>query len=171
MVLDRVMNSSMKTADYRALIERLRRRFPSLQSISRAPVVFLFGRGLFSFTREDFRTGSQNETFQWGTGLGLLGKRDVDSESGTYIKTRVFSLWSLQLFFLDAYRVLDWELALKDASDPNGWRDADVIVRHCRLIGPWYVIGKEPLTTSAKVWNVFVLLLLASLILLVSRYP
>src|SRR2546425_664214 len=67
------------------LQEELRRRFPSLQPVKRAPWL-----------------GTVN-----GFGLSLYGKRDFDKETATYAKTRCLCALFLPLLALGAYRVAD----------------------------------------------------------------
>ena len=145
------------TDAYSSLIQRLRQRFPTLQPIKSAPTILLLRQSGFTYASKERDLGLQPPTLPVGTGLGLTGKRDKDSQSGTYIKTRVLCFVSIPILFLGAYRVLDWERGLKQASDPNDRNETAAIVRHCQLIGPWYVIGKEPLSTLATVWNMAVI--------------
>jgi hypothetical protein len=65
-----------------------------------------------------------------GMGLHLRGRRDPDEETGSYVATRWFCLLHIPLIAVDAYRVID---------APQG--------------GGWYVLGRVPLSGSAKVWN------------------
>lgn len=67
-----------------------------------------------------------------GIGLILYGRRNFDAETKTYVKTRCVCLVYLPLFALDSYRVAD-------TGD-----------------GQWVVLGKEPISSLARGWNVFV---------------
>jgi len=64
-----------------------------------------------------------------GCGLTVYGRRDYDSETGTYLKTHVFCLLFIPIIALRAYRVAD-------AGN-----------------GGWFFIGKEPLSGLARLWN------------------
>jgi len=154
---------------YSDLIERLRQRFPTLQPVASAPAIFLLREGGVTYASKERDVGLPPPVLPVGTGLGLTGKRDVDAQSGTYIKTRVLCFSSIPILFLGAYRVLDWERGLKQASDPNDRSETAAIVQHCPLIGPWYVIGKEPLSMLAMVWNVFVIVLALVLVFVLPR--
>jgi tetratricopeptide (TPR) repeat protein len=70
-----------------------------------------------------------------GIGCMLIGGRDHDPETGTYIKTHAFCLLFVPLLNLGAYRV---------ANAPQGG---------------WYFIGREPLSGLARAWNWMVLCL------------
>jgi tetratricopeptide (TPR) repeat protein len=70
-----------------------------------------------------------------GIGCMLLGGRDHDPETGTYVKTRCFCLLFVPLLSLGAYRVAD---------APQGG---------------WYFIGREPLSGFARAWNWMLLFL------------
>jgi hypothetical protein len=154
---------------YSSLIERLRQRFPTLQPVASAPGIFLLRKGGVTYASKDRDLGLPPPVLPVGTGLGLTGKRDVDAQSGTYIKTRVLCFSSIPILFLEAYRVLDWERGLKQASDPNDRNETAAIVRQCHLIGPWYVIGKEPLSMLAKTWNAAVIVLVVVLVFMLAR--
>jgi tetratricopeptide (TPR) repeat protein len=65
-----------------------------------------------------------------GVGLSILGARDKDAETQTYIKTHAFTFLFVPIFALAAYRV----------AKANG--------------NSWYFIGREPLSALAKAWNV-----------------
>jgi hypothetical protein len=64
-----------------------------------------------------------------GCGLSLYGGRDHDPITGTYVKTHVFVMVFIPIFFLKAFRVADAES------------------------GGWYFIGREPLSGFARGWN------------------
>ncbi len=74
-----------------------------------------------------------------GIGCVVYGRRDVDPETGTYVKTHCFTVLFVPVFTLGAYRVAD---------APQGW----------------YFLGREPLSGVAKLWNVSVLGLLLGLV-------
>jgi len=160
---------STSPSSYSVLIERLRQRFPSIQPISAAPTIFLLRRSGFTYAGEGRDLGLKPPTLPIGTGLTLTGNRDVDAQSGTYIKTRVLRFSGIPLLYLGAFRVLDWERGLKQASDPADRSETAAIVRYCYLIGPWYVIGKEPLSAMPKVWNTLAAILIAALIFSIVR--
>jgi hypothetical protein len=63
-----------------------------------------------------------------GCGLGLYGKRNLDQETGTYLTTLCFSLVFVPLLAFRAYRVGDG-------------------------LGRRYVLGHEPLSAFARLWN------------------
>ena len=157
------------TGDYSSLIERLRQRFPTLQPVESAPGIFLLRQGGVTYASKERDLGLPPPALPVGTGLGLIGKRDVDPQSGTYVKTRVLCFSSIPILFLGAYRVLDWERGLKQASDPNDRNETAAIVRYCHLIGPWYVIGKEPLSMLTKAWNTAVIVLVLVLVFVLAR--
>lgn len=69
-----------------------------------------------------------------GIGTTIYGSRDNDRETGTYVTTLCLTVLFVPLFCLSAYRV---------ANAPNGG---------------WYFLGKEPLSTFAKIWNMLVVL-------------
>ena len=64
-----------------------------------------------------------------GIGLSVFGKRDLDAETNTYVKTRCFCFLFVPLIAIDAYRVAD-----------AGSRR-------------WYFLGKDSLSTFARSWN------------------
>ncbi len=68
-----------------------------------------------------------------GIGLMVYGRRDFDPETATYIKTHCLTILFVPIACLSAYRV----------ADAGG--------------GMWYFLGKEPLSTVAKMWNAVVL--------------
>ena len=68
-----------------------------------------------------------------GVGTTLYGERDRDAETGTYVTTRCLIVLFVPVFCVGAYRVAD--------GDYNSY----------------YFIGKEPLSTFAKIWNGLVL--------------
>src|SRR5205085_2633819 len=92
-------------------------RFPSLQPIHAAPSLATI----------------------LGIGCAVYGRRNVDAETGTYVKTHYFTFLFVPVLALGAYRV---------ASAPQGW----------------YFHGRVPLSPGAKAWNVGILCLLLGLI-------
>ncbi|CAM2005190.1 hypothetical protein [Acanthopleuribacter pedis] len=90
-------------------------RFPEMKSISSVPPLFTFN----------------------GIGLDVVGRRDLDMETGTYVKTHCLVFLLLPLFSFGAYRVAD---------DPNS--------------NGWFFIGKVPLSPLAKGWNLLIAALL-----------
>jgi hypothetical protein len=70
----------------------------------------------------------------YGIGTSLVGRRDFDAETGTYVTTHCFHLLFVPLFALGAYRVAD---------APGGG---------------WYCLGKVPLSGFARIWNVVLVL-------------
>ena len=64
-----------------------------------------------------------------GIGCTMYGRRDLDPESGAYVKTHCFTVLFIPLLALGAYRVVD--------SPERGW----------------YFLGKEPLSGFARSWN------------------
>src|SRR3954454_19315683 len=87
--------------------DALREKFPELRPVKRAPVL----------------------TTVNGIGLSMFGKRDADSETGTYVKTHCLCFIYIPLFALGAYRVAD---------GPNR---------------SWYFLGKTRLSSLARNWN------------------
>lgn len=85
----------------------LETKFPDLRPISKPPSLFTVN----------------------GCGLVLYGNRDLDPETGTYIKSQCLALIFVPLFAIGAYRVADAEE------------------------GGWYFIGKEPLSGFARMMN------------------
>jgi hypothetical protein len=83
----------------------------------------------------------------------VVGERDPDAETETYIKTLGVFLLGIPVIFLKAYRVLEWEAGLRKASVPDEHL-TPAIVRYCELRGEWYFIGREPLSRIARAWNV-----------------
>ncbi len=83
-------------------------RFPDMQPISSPPSLF----GIY------------------GIGTSIAGKRDVDEETDTYVKTHCLTLLFIPLIAIGAYRVADAQT------------------------GGWYFIGKVPLSKFTKLWNV-----------------
>jgi len=69
-----------------------------------------------------------------GIGFTMYGKRDLDVETGTYVKTHVFCLVFIPVFCVGAYRVADAQRG-------------------------WYFLGKEPLSSFARSCNIGVLCL------------
>ena len=76
----------------------------------------------------------------YGIGSTLVGRRDFDPETGTYVKTNALAVFFIPLFSIGAYRVAD---------APGGG---------------WYCLGKVPLSRFARIANVVVVLALASAI-------
>ena len=70
-----------------------------------------------------------------GIGCMLIGARDHDPETATYVKTHCFCVVFIPLLSLGAYRVAD---------APQGW----------------YFLGREPLSGLARAWNWTVLFLI-----------
>ncbi|MHC4953524.1 MAG: tetratricopeptide repeat protein [Planctomycetota bacterium] len=68
-----------------------------------------------------------------GFGFGMYGRRDMDTETGTYVSTQAFSALWIPIFAMRAYRVADAES------------------------GGWYFIGRVPLSSTAKMCNILVL--------------
>src|SRR4029450_12844899 len=64
-----------------------------------------------------------------GIGFNIYGSRDYDAESGTYVKTRFFTVVFVPILALGAYRVAD---------APGGG---------------WYFLGRVPLSGLAEAWN------------------
>jgi len=98
--------------------EDIRDRFPYLKPIKRPPSLFRFN----------------------GFGVGMYGKRDVDAETQTYVKTHCLSLLWIPVIALGAYRVADAEN------------------------GGWYFLGKEPVSGGAKIGSGVAALIIASFI-------
>lgn len=73
-----------------------------------------------------------------GVGLTVMGTRDRDAETGTYVTTLTFTLLFLPVLALAAFRVAD---------APTGGQ---------------YFLGREPLSGLAKGWNALVGFLFAS---------
>src|SRR5437764_1168539 len=96
-------------------MDELFARFPEMKPISRPPAL----------------------TTVNGFGGMLLGNRDRDAETGTYVKTLWFTFFFLPVVPLGAYRVAD---------APRGG---------------WYFIGKVPLNRAAKLWPLFLSFFLA----------
>jgi hypothetical protein len=71
-----------------------------------------------------------------GIGTTLIGDRDTDAETGTYVKTLAVTVFFVPLLALGAYRVAD---------APSGG---------------WYFLGKVPLSGLARLWNMLLLLAL-----------
>jgi hypothetical protein len=99
--------SPEEEAAYHALVVRLQQRFPALTPISQAPPLLRAN----------------------GIGVTVLGKRDADAETGTYVKTLACTLVWVPIFMLGSYRVAD-------AAD-----------------GGWHFLGREPMSGLAKAWN------------------
>jgi tetratricopeptide (TPR) repeat protein len=92
--------------------DSLRAKFPELRPLKRVPPLMRVN----------------------GIGVGMYGRRDADSETGTYVKTHCICLVFVPILALGAYRVADAERG-------------------------WYFIGKERLSSFAKSCNFGVLLL------------
>ena len=92
-------------------MEALRAKYPDMRPVKKAPTLY-----------------SMN-----GVGVSVFGKRDVDTETGTYVKTYCICLVFIPIIALGAYRVAD-------AGN-----------------GSWYFLGKERLSYFARMWNVFFL--------------
>jgi hypothetical protein len=75
-----------------------------------------------------------------GFGATLIGSRDYDEETGTYVKTHCICLLFIPLIALGAYRV----------ADAQG--------------GGWYFLGKVPLSRRARIWNGLLPLLILALV-------
>ena len=88
-------------------ITQLRIRFPTLEPIGQPPPLLQVN----------------------GIGVTVFGRRDVDAETATYVKTLAVTLLWMPVFMLRAYRVMD---------APNGG---------------WYFVGREPLSNLALAWN------------------
>ncbi|HEX9047062.1 MAG TPA: hypothetical protein VF988_08535 [Verrucomicrobiae bacterium] len=93
--------------------DQLRAKFPNLQPIQRLPTLMRIN----------------------GCGVGIVGKRDHDPETHTYVKTYCVCVLFIPVLALSAYRV---------ANAPNGG---------------WYFIGKEPISGFARSWNLTMALL------------
>lgn len=70
-------------------------------------------------------------------GVAVYGRRDIDPETATYVKTRAICAVFVPLFFIDAYRVAD------------------------AASGGWYFIGRVPMSSVAKLWNAIVVAAIA----------
>lgn len=71
-----------------------------------------------------------------GFGFGLIGRRDIHRESGSYVATRCLTLLFIPVLAIDAYRV-------------------------ARARGGLVAIGKEPLGGFAKLWNLALAVVIA----------
>lgn len=69
-----------------------------------------------------------------GIGTALVGRRDFDPETGTYVKTHVFRVLFVPLWAIGAYRVAD---------APGGG---------------WYCLGRVPLSAAARLGNLLLVL-------------
>lgn len=76
-----------------------------------------------------------------GIGMVLYGARSRDEPTATYVKTRCFAVVFMPVLAIDAWRV---------ANVPGGG---------------WYVLGREPLSALAKLWN---LLVVGAIVLVIS---
>ena len=93
-------------------------RFDDLEPIKSAPALFTLN----------------------GFGTSLIGERDVDDETGSYVKTQVVTLLFVPVLALGAYRVID------------NHEDAG-----------WYFLGKTKLSSFARTANIAVMLCVAML--------
>lgn len=75
-----------------------------------------------------------------GFGMGVYGRRDYDEETGTYVKTHCLCALFIPIIALRAYRVAD------------------------AGSGGWYFIGREPLSMFAKLWNLALVVTVATTI-------
>jgi hypothetical protein len=85
------------------------------------------------------------------------------------------------LLSLGAYRLLEWQRCLRQASTGEG--EGATIARYCKLkeptyILPWtapenitshYFVGREPLSSTARVWNCVVIVGFLFLAILIGR--
>ena len=94
--------------EHASIPDNVRQKFPYLKPLKGAPSLY-----------------SVN-----GFGLAMYGKRDLDPETQTYIKTRCVCVLFIPLFAVDAYRVAD-----------AGSRS-------------WFFFGKEALSGFVRSWNV-----------------
>lgn len=94
-------------------MELLRAKYPKMRPVKKPPSL-----------------GTYN-----GFGVSVYGRRDVDPDTGTYVKTYCFCALFIPVLALGAYRVADAEG------------------------GGWYFIGKEPLSRFARGWNLALLIL------------
>jgi hypothetical protein len=69
-----------------------------------------------------------------GCGTTLVGQRDHDAETGTYVATHCICIIFIPIIPLGAYRV----------ASATG--------------GGWYCLGKVPLSKFARLWNLFLAL-------------
>lgn len=99
-------------------MEELKAKFPKMRPVKKPPTLSTMN----------------------GCGLGVCGKRDVDPETGTYVKTYCITALYIPVIALGAYRVAD------------------------AGSGSWYFLGKEPLSRFARTWNFILLGVLALLI-------
>jgi len=107
---------SEKTEQSSAELE-WKRRFPAMRPLKSPPLLFRLN----------------------GCGLGMYGKRALDPETGTYIKTRCLCLLFVPVLPLDSYRVADAESG-------------------------WYFLGKHTPSVFARTWRLTVLLVLGVMI-------
>jgi hypothetical protein len=82
-------------------------KFPEMKPVTRAPSLYTLN----------------------GIGTTVVGNRDYDEETSTYVKTHTFAVFFIPLVALGAYRVAD---------APEGG---------------WYFIGRVPLSSFARGWN------------------
>ena len=75
-----------------------------------------------------------------GVGLSMYGKRDLDPETGTYVKTHCAVILFIPVLGIGSYRVAD--------SD-NGW----------------YFVGKVALSPMVRAWNSLVMVIIACMVL------
>src|SRR5262245_11605982 len=105
------------SADSPNLPDSLRQKFPELRPLEDPPTL----------------------TTTNGIGTGMIGKRDYDPDTQSYIKTRCFCFLYLPLFALGSYRV-------SDAGNRS-----------------WYFLGRVPLSGFARAWNIIASVLLVLL--------
>jgi hypothetical protein len=116
--------SAEDEASYLSMVTQLRVRFPELEPISRPPPLVRVN----------------------GIGVTVIGQRDKDVETGTYVKTLAVTLIWIPVFLLRAYRVAD---------APNGG---------------WQFLGREPLSDVARVWNFVALPAIVALLVFLDRH-
>lgn len=105
-----------------ATFEELKARFPNLRPIQGAPVLFRIN----------------------GCGFSVVGTRDRDPATGTYLTTYVFCIVFIPVLALTAYRVAD---------APGGGQ---------------YYLGREDLSGFAKGWNMLLAAMVSFFIVLVA---
>jgi hypothetical protein len=98
-------------AEYFALLSRLRLTSPRVEPIRREPLIWEWSHG---------------------TGTRLVGRRDEDAETRTYVTNLALTFVYLPVLILRAYRVV---------ARPRGV----------------LFVGREPLSPGAQVWNAVVL--------------
>jgi hypothetical protein len=145
---------------YEQLIHRLQARFSNLEPIETPPTLFLLrGQGFpaIASRNHDINLIGWSGNSTYGTGVSVVGERDADEETGTYITTLGLFVVGIPIVFRRAYRVLEWKTGLRKVSAPED-QLTSAIVRYCELRGDWYFIGREPLSGLALTWNVIVAL-------------